>query len=392
MALEVSNRRLLSLFAFLITVLLGASSAVLGVCGPFTDVAADAFCPFVLEIFTLGITTGTTPTTYDPVSSVSRLQMAAFLSRSVDGVLRRGRRNAAADKFWTPQDASRLGLTTVGFGPILPRFDGADVWVPNASSGTVSRVRAGDGRLLETWTVLGGPTGVSIAMGRVVVASAGGGSNPGKMFTIDPTQAAGAGTLVASSLGIGPQSVAFDGFRFWTGNIGGSVSIVTPQPAIPWTVVNTNITVGSSDPTGVVFDGSNIWITDANVGTIVKLDSAGSILQTVTVGAAPYFPAFDGANIWIPNNFSNSVTVLRASNGTILQTLTGNGLDGPYAVAFDGERVLVTNLTGDSVSLWKAADLTPLTSVGVGAHPSGVCSDGLNFWIALGSAGKLARF
>jgi hypothetical protein len=51
--------------------LLGASSALLGVCGPFTDVAADAFCPFVLEIFYLGITTGTTPTTYDPTSNVS---------------------------------------------------------------------------------------------------------------------------------------------------------------------------------------------------------------------------------------------------------------------------------------------------------------------------------
>ncbi|HKA35605.1 MAG TPA: S-layer homology domain-containing protein [Thermoanaerobaculia bacterium] len=68
--------------------LLGVSSALLGACGPFTDVAADVFCPFVLEIFYLGITTGTTATTYDPSSNVSRLQMAAFLSRTVDGVLR----------------------------------------------------------------------------------------------------------------------------------------------------------------------------------------------------------------------------------------------------------------------------------------------------------------
>jgi hypothetical protein len=34
----------------------------------------------VLEVFYLGITTGTSPTTYDPASNVSRLQMAAFLS------------------------------------------------------------------------------------------------------------------------------------------------------------------------------------------------------------------------------------------------------------------------------------------------------------------------
>jgi hypothetical protein len=34
----------------------GAAGALFGVCGPFTDVTADSFCPFVLEIFTLGIT------------------------------------------------------------------------------------------------------------------------------------------------------------------------------------------------------------------------------------------------------------------------------------------------------------------------------------------------
>ncbi|HEV8118430.1 MAG TPA: S-layer homology domain-containing protein, partial [Thermoanaerobaculia bacterium] len=61
----------------------GAAGRLLGVCGPFTDAAGDAFCSFVLEIFYLGITTGTTPTTFDPGSNVSRLQMAAFLSRTV---------------------------------------------------------------------------------------------------------------------------------------------------------------------------------------------------------------------------------------------------------------------------------------------------------------------
>lgn len=41
----------------------GAGSVLLGTCGPFTDVAADAFCPFVLDIYYLGITTGTSLTT-----------------------------------------------------------------------------------------------------------------------------------------------------------------------------------------------------------------------------------------------------------------------------------------------------------------------------------------
>src|SRR6476661_2312652 len=124
-------RRALVFLSLAAAVITGASSALIGLCGPFTDVTDATFCPFVLEIFTLGITTGTTPTTYDPTSAVSRLQMAAFLSRTVDGVLKRGSRRAALDRFWTTQNATVLGVTTVGSGPQLLRSDGADIWVAN---------------------------------------------------------------------------------------------------------------------------------------------------------------------------------------------------------------------------------------------------------------------
>ncbi len=104
---------------------------------------------------------------------------------------------------------------------------------------------------------------------------------------------------------------------------------------------------------------------------------------------------FDRTNIWVPNN-SGTVSVVRASNGAVLATLTGNGIVNPNAAAFDGQRILIANFGGDSVSLWKAADLSPLGSVGTGSGPSslpaGACSDGLNFWITLQGTNKLARF
>jgi len=175
---------------------------------------------------------------------------------------------------------------------------------------------------------------------------------------------------------------------------------VTPASTIPWTV--TTVTVGSS-LAGALFDGANIWVTDQTSVHLWKLDSAGAILQTVTVGADPLYPVFDGANIWVPNFSSDSVSVVRASNGAVLATLTGNGLIGPGSVAFDGQRILITNNTlsssPNSVSLWKAADLTPLgffeTGPGSNGPPDRVadraCSDGINFWITLRSS-KLARF
>jgi hypothetical protein len=375
------------MLSFLAALFLGASGTLVGVCGPFTDVAADAFCPFVLEVFTLGITTGTTPTTYEPASTVSRLQMAAFLSRTVDGVLKRGGRRAALDQFWKTRNDTALGLVLVGNGPLLLKSDGEDVWVAKGDAEAVSRVRASDGKVLENWTGAASAVGVVVALGRVLVT---GQTEPGSLYMINPSQVAGAVATVATNLGSSPRGIAFDGTRIWTAN-NGSVSIATPAATTPWTV--TTVTAGFSDLEGAVYDGANVWVTDASAGKLLRLDSAGAILLTVTVGSHPEFPVFDGTNIWVPNFSSDSVSVVRASGGSVLQTLTGNGLNDPIAAAFDGERVLVTN-DADSVSLWKAADLTPLGtfSTGAGTGPFGACSDGVNFWIALFDTNKILRF
>src|SRR5262249_44201053 len=122
---------------------------------------------------------------------------------------------------------------------------------------------------------------------------------------------------------------------------------------------------------------------------LFRLKPDATINLTVPVQSTPEYPVFDGTNLWVPNATSNSVSVVRASTGQVIATLTGNGLNGPNQVAFDGQRILVTNLTGHSVALWKAADLTPLGSYAVGAQPIAACSDGINFFVGLVSENLL---
>ena len=385
----VSARWALALSACAASVLFGSGSVLLGTCGNFTDVAGDVFCAFVLELFTLGITTGTSPTTFDPSSNVNRLQMAAFVSRTVDAALTRAGRRAALNQFWTSKNPDSIQQIPLGSPGVSVKSDGADLWVTNNSS-TVARIRASDGRLLETWTGAFNNWGVMVAPGRIFVT---GSSNPGLLYRINPAQTAGAVTTVASNLGIDPVAASFDGAKILTANIGfspglGSVSIVTPGATIPWSA--TTVTTGFSQPAGALFDGTYFWVADQALNALFKVSQAGAILQTVTVDIQPAAPIFDGANIWVPNRGSNSVTVVRASTGTVLDTLTGNGLAFPQAAAFDGQRVLVTNGGGDFVSLWKAADLTTLGFVELPATSKGVCSDGINFWIVSGL--NLARF
>jgi hypothetical protein len=161
---------------------------------------------------------------------------------------------------------------------------------------------------------------------------------------------------------------------------------------MPWSA--TNVTTGFSSPIGILFDGSNVWVTDQGDNKLKKLDQNGAIVQTVNV-ESPSYPAFDGTNIWVPNN--TTVSVVRAATGTVVATLTGNGLNTPVQAAFDGQRILVTNFNGgngNTVSLWKAADLTPIGSfsTGAGGSPFGACSDGTYFWITLANTSQLARF
>ena len=387
-------RRLLIVPLALVAALAGgAVSVVQDQCGPFTDVPA-LYCPYVIEAYYAGITAGTSATTFSPDTPITRGQAAVFVTKGLNQALARGSPRAALGQWWTttPQWGLGLGVTDVNPLPYLVASDGADLWVANVS-GSVSRVRASDGKLLETWTGATNAFGVAVAMSRVFVTgdsnpAAPAGSNTGVLYMIDPSQPAGPVVVAATGLGSGAHGIAFDGSRLWTTNYAG-ISIVTPGATLPWPA--TNVTTGFTQPLGIVYDGNNIWVGDLMSGDLLRLDPSGVVLQAVHTGT-PGFMAFDGANIWVPR--VDSVYLVRASNGEVLATLTGNGLQNAYAAAFDGERILVTNPQTDSVSLFRAADTAPIGSLltGSGTHPNGACSDGINFWITLNGAAKLARF
>jgi YVTN family beta-propeller protein len=236
---------------------------------------------------------------------------------------------------------------------------------------------------------------VVVANNKIFVA---GGTNPGSLYEIDPSQSPGVVATVASTLGNHPTGIAFDGSFLWTANFangvsGGSVSGIDTQS--PFAVFTA--TTGFTAPTGILYDGTNVWVTDSGAGMLFKLD-LGSIVQSVPTGVGPGSPVFDGANIWVPNGNDNSITVVQASTGSVVATIASdasNRLNSPTAASFDGERILVTNLGNNTVTVFKAADLSFIANVstGAGSNPIGACSDGINFWVTLiTGAGNLLRF
>ena len=102
-----------------------------------------------------------------------------------------------------------------------------------------------------------------------------------------------------------------------------------------------NITVGDG-PTGIVFDGANIWVTNTGDNTVTKLRASdGSVVGTYMVGLSPNGIAYDGTNIWVTIEGFSTVIVLRASDGSLVaQYFVGSG---PEGIAFDGANMWVAN-------------------------------------------------
>src|SRR6266540_3331135 len=112
------------------------------------------------------------------------------------------------------------------------------------------------------------------------------------------------------------------------------------------------IVVGKG-PEGVAFDGTSIWVANQFSNSVTKLRASdGAVLGTFAVGKRPIGVAFDGASIWVTNQFSNSVTKLRASDGAVLETFAVGR--GPFGVAMAptsaGIHVWVANFGSDTVS------------------------------------------
>lgn len=129
--------------------------------------------------------------------------------------------------------------------------------------------------------------------------------------------------------------------------------------------LSASFSVGSG-PSGVVFDGGNIWVTNAGSNTVTKIRANdGEVLGTFALGGSPGGIAFDGSSIWVVISSTGTLTKLRASDGVASGTFAlGVGL---AEVAFDGANIWVTNYLNYTVTKLRAIDGTVLGTFAVGA-------------------------
>jgi DNA-binding beta-propeller fold protein YncE len=119
----------------------------------------------------------------------------------------------------------------------------------------------------------------------------------------------------------GPRGIAFDGCSMWIVNK--TAGTITKRQASDGTNLGAFTLLGT--PESAAFDGSHIWVTDSSSGgkRLFKLcASDGSLLTTVTVGNQPKGLAFGGESVWVANSADDTITKVKASNGSVLGTFT----------------------------------------------------------------------
>lgn len=109
-------------------------------------------------------------------------------------------------------------------------------------------------------------------------------------------------------------------------------------------------TVGSIDspcinPSGVCFDGTSLWVSDANAGKLWKIDwNDGRIISSLPApGPVPGDLAYDGDFIWVADTGNNRVCQIEASTGYILYSFN-SPVSGPVGLAYDGSYIWVSCL------------------------------------------------
>jgi hypothetical protein len=179
-----------------------------------------------------------------------------------------------------------------------------------------------------------------------------------------------------------PTGVAFDGENIWVATSDPNTVVVNVRRASDGALLTTR--VGDVGARRVAFDGELAWVTNIVTNTVnaYSLDQPhqSGPLRTVAVGNQPEGIAFDGTNIWVANHFDGTVTRF-PPNAPFLKFSFPVG-NGPSQIAFDGANIWVTNVLGGTVTKLRAADGVHLGTFPVGLAPDGIAFDGANIWVA----------
>ena len=239
-----------------------------------------------------------------------------------------------------------LDTIYLGGNPLALAYDGANIWVTNRGRGRLQKVSVAT-HTFTTLDVIPGltdPYKVAFDGQSVWITS----------FRDNKVAQLTTGGALVRSFDVGnPTGLAFDGDCIWVASSANSNVQVIAVPGRKCAFGAKVFPSGGQSPFNIVYDGTNMWVTNQNSDNVAELDGVygAGVLQTIPVGRNPQGLAFDGAYIWVANIFQKTLYKLLASNnplgfpGTVVaifQTFPSGAYVGPNELAFDGANMWAT--------------------------------------------------
>lgn len=154
-----------------------------------------------------------------------------------------------------------------------------------------------------------------------------------------------------------------------------------------------SFSIPGSFPTGLTFDGENLWLADYQTDLLYCLDpSSGDVVRTIPAPA--YWPeglAWDGEALWnadvkggIPmsENYAGKIYRIDPATGNILKTLHAP-TSTPRGLTWDGTYLWCVDNAADEVVQFSPEDGTTIRSFrSPASDPRGITFDGNYLWIS----------
>lgn len=296
---------------------------------------------------------------------------------------------------WYDAMNSNANFQTSSFGGTITAtgiaFDGTDMWVCSRDSmtfttGILDTFKTSTGKIVNTIDLLAAFTGdpsfpnaLAYDGRRMWVAC----RATDKVYVLEGSTGAKATVPSDGEIAVGtaPVYLSFDGSQIWVSCYGVSeVHVINTKTFNVATLSGNNLT----NPYGSAFDGSRMWVVNrhnATLGDVYNVETLAHEMSPAQGGKALDI-AFDGVNMWITNIEDDQITILRASDGALVDTLTTtNGVGTkPTYLAFDGRNMWVVNEDDGTVSIFRVSDYTHVEDISI-PSPQRIAFDGANMWI-----------
>lgn len=137
-------------------------------------------------------------------------------------------------------------------------------------------------------------------------------------------------------------------------------------------------------PTGMTFDGENLWLADSYTDKIYKIDpESGQVLRSFdSPGFRPEGLAWDGKHLWHIDAGEKYMYLLDPETGKALSILESNS-DNPRGLAWDGEYIWIADYRKDILLKVSPEDGMMVQNFpSPASEPAGLAFDGKYLWVA----------